>query len=262
MHELALDLGFFCTPRTPFLIDLATRITAAIRQRSAGQVYQSAALSLSNFPLEFAREIFALASQDFATPAGTTTWRLESMDQISQVFGSIFEAASPYCTGASKAFKSSSAPVIRVFATVMSGAVISHVVHSRGVSKMYVNFMYALLDENGELHPPKDSARNEIALTPEEVHEIRTQVASDALALGEMGMPLSAGWWRQLNNETEAKMTEAMVQNVTTAPVPAPGKRRRAAGHYEIEAIVEEKRGWYLVRWAGCVPNPLSPPHS
>ena len=73
MHELALDLGFFCTPRTPFLIDLATRITAAIRQRSAGQVYQSAALSLSNFPLEFAREIFALASQDFATPAGTTT---------------------------------------------------------------------------------------------------------------------------------------------------------------------------------------------
>ena len=111
--------------------------------------------------------------------------------------------------------------------------------------------MYALLDENGELHPPKDSDRNEIALTPEEVHEIRTQVASDALALGEMGMPLSAGWWRQLGNETEAKMAEAMVQNVTTAPVPAPGKRKRAAGHYDIESIVAEERGWFRVRWAG-----------
>ena len=136
IHELALDLGFFCTPRAPFLIDLATRIAASIRQRAAGQVYQSAAFSLPNFPLELERETFALASQDFGTPAGTTTWRLESMDQTSQVFGSIFEAAGPYCTGASKAFKSPSAPVIRVFGTIMSGAVISHVMHKRGMSKL------------------------------------------------------------------------------------------------------------------------------
>ena len=115
--------------------------------------------------------------------------------------------------------------------------------------------MYALLDENGELHPPKDTDRNEIALTPQEVHEIRAQVVSDALALGEMGMPLSPGWWRQLGDETEAQMAEAMVQNVMTAPMTAPGQRKRRADHYEIESIVGEQRGWFLVRWAGYHPS-------
>ena len=119
----------------------------------------------------------------------------------------------------------------------------------------YLNFNYALVDENGELHPPKDSNRNEILLTPHEVSEIRTQVVSDVLALGEKDLPLSAGWWRQLGDETKALMAEAMVQNVATAPAPAPGKRKRRKDHYEIEAIVEEQRGWFLVRWAGYHPS-------
>jgi hypothetical protein len=137
MHLLALDLGFFCTPATTFLVDLAARIAAAIRPRAASEVYQSAAFSLQNFPLELARQVFAFASQDSGTPEGTTTWTMETMDQILQVFGSIFEAGGPFCTGASKAFKTPSAPVIRVIAVVMPGAVISHVVLKRGVTRLY-----------------------------------------------------------------------------------------------------------------------------
>ena len=46
-------------------------------------------------------------------------------------------------------------------------------------------------------------------------------------------------------------MAEALLQNVSTAPVPAPGKQRRRADSYEIEKILQEQRGWYLVRWSG-----------
>lgn len=76
----------------------------------------------------------------------------------------------------------------------MPGAVISHVVHKRGVSKLHLQFMYALSDESGEVHPPKDSNRNEIALTPQEEHEIRAQVLIDAMAFSQRGIPLSPAW--------------------------------------------------------------------
>ena len=54
--------------------------------------------------------------------------------------------------------------------------------------------MYALSDESGEVHPPKDSNRNEIALTPQEEHEIRAQVLIDAMAFSQRGIPLSPAW--------------------------------------------------------------------
>jgi hypothetical protein len=102
---------------------------------------------------------------------------------------------------------------------------------------------------------PKDANRIEIALTAQEVHEIRAQVLSDAMAFSAMDVPLSAAWLRQLGDETKAQMTEAMLHNSVTAPMPAPGKRKRRADIYEIDAIVEEKSGWYLVRWAGYHPS-------
>ena len=78
---------------------------------------------------------------------------------------------------------------------------------------------------------------------------------SDALSFGEMALPLSAGWWRQLGDESKAQTTEAMVQNVTTAPVPEPGKRRRRSDTYDVKEIVEQKGDWFLVRWDGYHPS-------
>ena len=115
--------------------------------------------------------------------------------------------------------------------------------------------MYALLAESGELYPPKDSRRVEIALTPQEQHEIRAQVLSDAMAFSLRSLPLSPAWHRQLGNEAAAQMAEARLHNLSTAPAPAEGKRRRRSDTYEVEAIVGEESGWYLVRWAGYHPS-------
>lgn len=255
MHALALELGSFCLPSEQFLTILSTRIASSIVTRGGKFVYQTVALSIEGFPYELAMQTFALATMDFTTPPGTTTWRVETMGQVQSVFGSIFEDGPDYCSGASKAFKTASEPVIRVIGTIMPGAVISHVDHSRGVAKLFINLNYILSDEDGELHPPKDINRLELLLSPEEVSELRSQVATDAYFMGEKGLPLSASWWRQIANEEQALMAEALLHNLSTAPAPAAGKRRRRADHYEVEQIMQEQRGWFLVRWAGYHPS-------
>ena len=72
MHALALELGYFCTPSSEFLSNLAFRIASSIVTRGGKFVYQSAAFSIQGFPLELARQTLALAATDLDTPEGTT----------------------------------------------------------------------------------------------------------------------------------------------------------------------------------------------
>jgi hypothetical protein len=251
MHAQAHKLGYFCRPASVYLQDLATRIAMHLKNRLGTMVYQTVGFSMENFPLELAYQTFAMASMQSSTSQGTTTWRIETMDQTNLVFGSIFEEFHEKCVGASKPLQSPSEPVVRVLATIISGAEISHVKLARGVERLYINFMYALTDEAGTMHFPKDAARNEIALNPAQITSLRAQVATDAARMGELGIELSAGWWRQLGNEQAAQMAEAMLLNANNHPAPPKGKRRRAADSYDIEEIVEVKGKWALVRWAG-----------
>ena len=59
-------------------------------------------------------QTFAMASMQSSTSQGTTTWRIETMDQTNLVFGSIFEEFHEKCVGASKPLQSPSEPVVRV----------------------------------------------------------------------------------------------------------------------------------------------------
>ena len=135
--------------------------------------------------------------------------------------------------------QSPSEPVVRVVATIIEGAEISHVKLARSVERLYVNFMYVLTDEAGLVHYPKDAARNEIAMNLAQITAIRAQVATDAARMGEMGINLSAGWWRQLGNEQAAQMAEAMLANVNNHPAP-PWR----AGGGEPRTPTTSRRSW------------------
>ena len=50
-------------------------------------------------------------------------------------------------------------PVVRVLATIISGAEISHVKLARGVERLYTNLMYVLTDKAGTIHFPKRARR-------------------------------------------------------------------------------------------------------
>ena len=257
MHRLAQELGYFCAPATTFMIDLASKVAGHMKNRSGLVVYQSAAFSMESFPLELARQAFAMATVSQSTQPGTTTWSVETMAQVQLVFGSIFEDNHDSCAGASKAIQTKSQPVVRLLATIIKGAEISHVQLARGVQRLYINFQYVLSDGTGELHLPKDNNRIEIAFSDTDLHEIRAQVATDAALLGMKGLQLSAEWWRQVGNEEEALVVEALVMNLSTQPPVQKGKRRPAKDRYNVEEVlkVNSTGRWALVRWEGYHPS-------
>ena len=262
MLELAEELGYSCTSHEVYLKDLATNIAAHLRNRSGLAIYQTACWSEANFPLDLARQLFAMASVQSSTSPGTTTWCCVNMQQVDAVFGSIFEDHHRMCFGATKALQAPSEPVIRVLATIMPGAEISHVVLARGVMRLQISLMYVLFDEDGEMHPPKDNQRREMELQQHLISELRAQAVKDAACLADLGAQLSAGWYRQLGNLQAAQMTEAMVLNFNNHPIPAKGKRRKAADTYDVERIVEMRGKWALVEWKGCATRGQTQPHT
>lgn len=185
------------------------------------------------------------------------------MDEVLAAFGSHFEATGRMCAGLTLGLQTASEAVIRVVATMMAGVEISHVPLARGVERLYINFLYILADETGEIHPPKDANRVEMALLPADEAELRRRILLDVARMGEMGHPLSPGFWRQLGREDKALETEALLQNENaparlltrgTKQVTRPALKRERES-FEVESIVSQKGRYYLVRWAGYHPT-------
>ena len=98
----------------------------------------------------------------------------------------------------SKALQPPSAKWIRVIATLIPDLEISWVrAQPEGREKLYVNMNYVLLDEDGEMHLPKDSKRREISVTAQEETAFRAAVVEDLMNMSTKGMPLSPAYYRQ-----------------------------------------------------------------
>ena len=252
----AKELGFFIVPSTGAMELLVDKIATSMRTREGKHIYQSAAIILKNFPQELAIDLFSQAEEVQGTKVGTTTWRMPEMTTVTDVFGYIFKARRDgTCVGATRAIKKPSELFVRVLATIMPTVEVSFVKSRGGVTTLYVNFMYILIDHSGTLHAPKDANRNEIALSEATMRELRQRALEDVGELGRRGLPLSGGWWRQLGEINKAQVAEAHEQNSQGQPPPQKGKKRKAKEVFEVEAIVEEEKGWVLVRWAGYQPS-------
>ena len=111
------------------------------------------------------------------------------------------------------------------------------------------------------MHWPKDAERREIEVSATKEAEIRTQVATDVWRMGQdPKFMLSPEFLRnQLQDEARAMLAEAYIHNAQQQQAQAaPGSRpkktgKRAAQTFEVQEILEEKRGKYLVRWSGLV---------
>ena len=159
------------------------------------------------------------------------------------------------CAGASRGLKTGSESSIRVVATIMPSV---EVCWNRSSRSLKIEFQYVLFDEMGDLHPPKDENRREIAMDAQLVLEMRQQVLTDLLEMGSLGCPLSAGFWRQLQREEKALEVEALAHNRTQAKgaaVAVGSKRSRCANVFEVAEITAQQGKQYLVRWAGYHPS-------
>lgn len=255
-------------------MELSHSISTRLVTRVGIDVYQSAAYHVPMFPREAALQIFPDRCKTVDSVA-VVTWRLETRGDVVEALAPILRL-SERCAGVSRAHQTPSELYIRVIATLLPGITISWVKKS-GLDRLYINFMYMLSDESGELHPPKDGERREILMEPEEVREMREQILLDVEEMSKMELPLSAAYYRQLGYDSWAMQTEASavhasgllvagaaahgvrVQAALVANRKAPMQRlkKREREEFDVEAIVAERSGPkpYLVRWAGYHPS-------
>ncbi|KAL3931844.1 MAG: hypothetical protein SGPRY_000954 [Prymnesium sp.] len=116
-----------------------------------------------NFPLKAANQILPRKFQD---PAQEVWVAITMMKEVVRMPRPLLEKSGFCCTGASRALRTASEKVIRTVAIIMPSLEVLWSVR-QGMDGLRVRFEHVLFDCDGELHPPKDGDRREMALTPE-----------------------------------------------------------------------------------------------
>jgi hypothetical protein len=275
LEQKALLLGYVCSPLTNLQKSLANSMAVRLRPREGLLVYQTAAFHCDNFPVGAAEQLLPAELLTLTLPK-VKTWTAATMAHVLQMVAPILEASDCHCVGTSRALQTASERVIRVIATIMPLVEISWA-EKQGSDRLYVNFQFVLASEHGQLYPPKDEERREIALSPQLQTDLRRQILVDIRGMAGKGFPLAPGFLRQLGREAAAQEVEARLLNLqqqqaassaqagsSAAPLSAkkPRTMRMAEQEsYEVDCIVEERSStgkaerWYLVRWAGYHPS-------
>lgn len=261
LKALAAARNLALVSKEKLLNELGQSIARRIVKRSGAQVYQMLTCALPYFPRQVLQETFPEQCVTEET-AARMTWELRTVSEVAQAVGPLMQRSTYVCVGSTKAFKTKSERVIRVVAKLMPPFEICHEDSRRGVERLYLNGMYVLATQEGELHFPKDNYRREMRVENEVVRDVRLGIEEDMRQLGREGNPLSPSWWRRLGNEEKAKEVEQWMANPSGI---GKSERRRRSSHprnrrasmetFEIESIVAEKKGKgkakvYLVRWA------------
>ena len=222
-------------------------------------MYQSMAFQIPNVDLSTAQKIFPEDCLVANTPGNVSTWKLETFEGLARGFSPVMCMSHYVCAGLTRGLKEPSERVIRVVATLLPGAEVTHVILPRGVDRLYFNAEYVLADEMGELHPPKNSQRQEKELQDE--WGLRQRLYSDLVALFNKGAVLAPGFLRQIGKHAQADELEARLLNQAAA-VQAGESAKEALelrDFFDVATIREEK--WigreihYLVVWAGYHPT-------
>lgn len=261
MIETARRLGYVCLKVKNVKAELGTAIGSRIMKRVGQNIHQMVTLSLPYFPLDLLKELIPLESM--VKEGNETAWTLSTIDSLDKVMGPIL-SESRYCfTGSTKAFQTKSQPAIRLLGKLIPDMEFAHVCSAGGQEKLFVNGMYILVTEHGEIHWPKDEAGRELLFSAEVEAELRRAVLKDVRAMGQAGRKLAAGFWRQLGEEAKATAVEEEMRRWREARAPKQGRQKRSRPRkatssreeFEIERIVGEKQVgkmlFYLVRWIG-----------
>ncbi|KAL1511965.1 hypothetical protein AB1Y20_005245 [Prymnesium parvum] len=192
LQEMALSLGCVVTPIKKWAKAIAHAIASSLRTREGDFIYQSASIRMPEVPRAAVMQILP---EPKSSSASQITWEWEYASEVSQCLSNLLPLSGMQTAGATRAIQRPSEPVIRVMATMMGGLEIRHFKSNRGSEVLTINFLYILMGEMGDLHPPKDPQRREIGLDDVEATELRQIVLRDARAMGEAGAQLSPGWW-------------------------------------------------------------------
>jgi hypothetical protein len=257
----ATALGFILYERDKLTIDVGQQFATRMRARSGEDVFQTRAFNVPNVPLQYCKEMFPDWRLTTDTPSCKTwRWNEDAFVCMLTVLAPFLATQGNLCAGLSRALQTESEFCSRVMATVLPPLEISWVKMARGVDRLYINFMYALLTAEGEFHPPKDEQRRELAISPSLTQAVREQTLSDAMSMHSAGAILAPGFLRAMGLEQEAMARDSILQQqLATVPPKQKGTRRSKQPTWDVQAIVAQRgsagRREYLVQWAGYDPS-------
>ena len=130
--------------------------------------------------------------------------------------------------GISRGHKAPSEPYIRVIATIIPPMQLSWWQPQGRTSRVEVSYMYVLIQDTGELHPPKDNDRRELALSPQLQQQVRVAAMADARSMAAQGLLFSPNWWLQMGDENKALEMTARLEAVRHVH-DRPKRRKRLA---------------------------------
>ena len=268
LFALAREMGFCLEKTCYYESELSSAVAKRLQTRRGQHIYQNTSFRLPGFPRHAAESMFpaALLQAQEQSTNKSLTWVATTVKEVRELFGELLmQHKQGFTTGLSRGLCTQSETCIRVLATIMPPVQISWSRMACGLHRLYVNMIYLLCDENGDLHKPKDMNRREMTISPAQELAYRAMILQDAQAMEEAGMPLSPGFLRQMGKFVKAQAMEAQLDALAYPPYeePQPEIRTRRVraprlARYEIDRIVEEKMhrrsAWFLVRWAGYQP--------
>ena len=225
LAELAESMGFQIVNTAKMKGELATAIAARMTARTGDFVYQCAVFTLTNMTRWFLDSV--LPPEAVAFDTGTMKrWSMLNAAAVNNFLGPFLAAHQEgyTCAGSSRALKTEQHPWVRVIATCYQ----MHVdfFDMKNADKTSISITYALVDQHGEVHPPKDAKRLEILIEPAQMASIRQQAMSDLVSFQQEGAPLSGGFLRQLGLIDAAMVVEAQQANMTALSSASPASAR------------------------------------
>jgi hypothetical protein len=184
---LAAEMGYIVTSADSYHQELAHSIMTRMRTRGGQKIAQNAAFNIPGFPRQ---------ALEMALPPGMAqedsprqlTYSATTVPQVEQMLRPLLVKWCKSMQGVTRPLIKPSESVIRVVATLMPPVQIQWVRLASGMDWLYVNMMYVLADQLGEMHALKDAANRELALS---------QATSQAMRQLILGCASSGGRWRR-----------------------------------------------------------------
>lgn len=230
--------------------------------RRGENVYQVASFST---PILSASGMHTLLGSGTKRDECGVEWTLESFTTMQETLSPLLSKFSDQpIYGFSKPLKTKSEKRVRVIATLIPTVELYVQEDKMEMDTFHINMMYVLIDQDGEIHPPKDSERREMKIESSLLVELKQQAASDLKLMAARGLPLSPAFYRQIGMEEAATLAEQEDAAVELAAQKIAQERvvkRATKQRFEVEEILEERaatgkaRTWYRVRWQGYHPS-------
>ena len=242
--------------------EVATKIAKSLAPRLGNNVYQVASWTM---PIISKMGMCKSLAVNMEEEGGCLTWRLTTFKQMKETVCPLLERFKDVeVFGLSKPLKKPSEKRVRVIATMMPTMEIYATSEVGAMDHISVNLMYALIDQDGEIHPPKSPERAEIILSNEERLELRQTAYADLKKMHLKGVLLSAQFLRLINLQDDAIAVEEEDAKIEKAAVKVQTDRemKKHLTHvHEIETILEEvkttgrAKSWFKVLWKGYHPS-------